>query len=222
MGATIKEMHAYFQYKNGNDLLEQPKQVLSLAEKVISPIIEYGLPNNLTHLIVATSCPDMLAPSLGQLLIERFNETFLNCHSIDVVQGCTGGVSAMILGSQLSLLNKSSVLVVAADAAKKATSKSKTINKMFGNGSFACLINFEESTKRLVHYKSRQYKGLSEVVTIKLGHDADKIIMRESSDMKDDPRKHLGLSLNKSSIAKRSATPASTDFASSSFSRRAA
>jgi hypothetical protein len=38
---------------------------------------------------------------------------------IDIVQGCTGGVSALILASQLCEWNKSNVLVVAADAAKK-------------------------------------------------------------------------------------------------------
>ena len=49
----------------------------------------------------------------------------------------------------------------------------------------------------MIHSKSVQYKGLSEVVKINLGHDADRIIMNEINDMKLDPRKHLGLSLNK-------------------------
>jgi 3-oxoacyl-[acyl-carrier-protein] synthase III len=104
----------------------------------------------------------------------------------------------MILGSQLAALGKSSVLVVQADAAKKATSKSKEINKIFGNGSFACLISHDKSERGLLHYKSRQYKGLSEVVTIRLGHDADELIMKEKKDITNDPRKHLGLSMNNS------------------------
>jgi 3-oxoacyl-[acyl-carrier-protein] synthase III len=196
MGAIISKMNAYYEYLNGSDLPEQPKQVFSLAEKSLKPLIASGLPDHISHLIAATTCPDCLAPSLGQLVIERFNHSLKNCHSIDIVQGCAGGVTAMILGSQLAELNKSSVLVVQADAAKKATSKTKSINKIFGNGSFAGLISYKDSAKGLLHSKSRQYKGLSEVVTIHLGHDAGEIIMKEKTDMASDPRKHLGLSMN--------------------------
>ena len=102
----------------------------------------------------------------------------------------------MILASELAELNKSTVMVVSADAARKSTSRSNRLNKTFGNGSFACLVSYEESDKGLVHKKSKQYKGLSEVVSVGLGHDADKIIMKETKDMATDPRKHLGLSMN--------------------------
>jgi 3-oxoacyl-[acyl-carrier-protein] synthase III len=196
MGASIDKMSAFFECRNGNELPEQPGQVFSLAEKALKPVIESGLPDRISHLIAATTCPDTLAPSLGQLVIEKFNHSLRNCHSIDIVQGCAGGVTAMILASQLAEVNQSSVLVVQADAARKATSKTKRISKIFGNGSFASLISFREGTERLIYSKSKQYKGLSEVVTINLGHDAGEIIMRETKDMADDPRKHLGLSMN--------------------------
>lgn len=189
-------MNAYFEYLNGSDLPEHPKQVFSLAEKSLRPLIESGLPAYVSHLIAATTCPDSLAPSLGQLIVEKFNHSLKNCHSIDIVQGCAGGVTAMILGSQLAEINKSSVLVVHADAAKKATSKTKSINKIFGNGSFASLISYNNSAKGLLHSKSRQYKGLSEVVTVNLGHDVAEIIMEEKKDMASDPREHIGLSMN--------------------------
>jgi len=192
-------MHSFFEFENGKELLEQPRQVLSLAEKSLSPFLESGeLPDHLSHMIITTTCPDMLAPSLGQMISEKFHDSFSNCHTIDIVQGCAGGVTAMILGSQLAEFNKSSVLIVQADAAKKSTSKSKKINRIFGNGSFACLISHDQSERGLLHFKSRQYKGLSEVVTVKLGHDADVIIMNEKKDMAKDPRKHLGLSMNNS------------------------
>jgi 3-oxoacyl-[acyl-carrier-protein] synthase III len=197
MGISIKNMHGYYEYLNGKDIPESSKQVFKLANDSLLPIIEKGIPENLSHLIVATSCPDMIAPSLGQMLGEQYNHLFSSCHILDIVQGCAGGVTAMILGSQLSELNKSSVMVVQADAAKKATSKSRDINKSFGNGSFACLISYENSAKRLLHYKSHQYKGLHEVVTINLGHDAD-VIIKEKKDIVSDPRKHLGLSMNNS------------------------
>lgn len=189
-------MNAYFEYLNGSDLPEHPKQVFSLAEKSLRPLLESGLPDHVSHLLAATTCPDSLAPSLGQLVIEKFNHSLKNCHSIDIVQGCAGGVTAMILGSQLAEINKSSVLIVQADAAKKATSKSKGINKIFGNGSFAGLISYKDSAKGLLHSKSRQYKGLSEVVTVNLGHNTAEIIMKEKKDVVSNPRKHLGLSMN--------------------------
>lgn len=198
MGVLISKTEAYFEFNNGESIPERPRQVLSLAEKTVSSLFLQGLPDNISHLIVATTCPDMLSPSLGQMLNEKFHASFLDCHTIDVVQGCAGGVTAMILASQLSELNKSSVMVVQADAARKATSKSNLIHKNFGNGSFACLISPTNHDKGLLHYKSRQYKGLSEVVTVKLGHDADGIIMAEMKDMANDPRKHLGLSMNNS------------------------
>ena len=197
MGVILHSMHSHFEFSKNGDLPEQPRQVLALAEKSIQPFIEEGFPSDLHHLIVATSCPDMLAPSVGQMINERFNDHFSNCQTIDMVQGCAGGVSAMILGSQLSEYTKSSALVIQVDAARKATSRSKSIHKIFGNGSFGCLIKYDTNGKGLIHYKTRQHKGLSEVVTIKLGHDSDAII-QEKEDMRSDPRKHLGLSLNNS------------------------
>ncbi len=198
MGVSIRKTEAYFEFNHGQTIPESPRQVLSLAERAVSALIVQGIHENISHLIVATTCPDMLSPSLGQMLNEKFHSTFSNCHTIDIVQGCAGGVTAMILASQLSELNKSSVMVVQADAAQKATSKSTAIHKIFGNGAFACLIVHESSNKKLLHYKSRQYKGLSEVVTVKLGHDADAIIIKEKKDIALDPRKHLGLSLDNS------------------------
>jgi 3-hydroxy-3-methylglutaryl CoA synthase len=60
------------------------------------------------------------------LIIERFNHSSKNYYSIDIVQECAGGATAMIGCSQLAEFNKSSVLVVQADAAKKAISKTKS------------------------------------------------------------------------------------------------
>lgn len=197
MGVIISKTEAYFEF-NGLQIPEKQREVLSLAERVVASVLQQDVPQYISHLIIATSCPDMLSPSLGQMLTEKFHSTFSNSHTIDIVQGCAGGVTAMILASQLSELNKSTVVVVQADAAKKATSSSKPIHKIFGNGSFACVIRYDNSNKGLLHYKSRQYKGLSEVVTVNLGHDADDIIIKESKEVVNDPRKYLGLSMNNS------------------------
>jgi 3-oxoacyl-[acyl-carrier-protein] synthase III len=196
MGTIFTGMDGYSEFSEKGDLSERPGQVLHLAEKSLKSLIDAGLPVNISHLIVATTCPDSLAPSLGQTIVERFSHVFSNCHAIDIVQGCAGGVTALILGSQLAELNKSSVMVVGADAARKSTSLSSPINRIFGNGSFACLISYENSEKGLALSKSRQYKGLSEVVNIRLGHDADQVISRESKTIVADPRKYLGLKMN--------------------------
>ncbi|HOW32683.1 MAG TPA: 3-oxoacyl-[acyl-carrier-protein] synthase III C-terminal domain-containing protein [Bacteroidales bacterium] len=196
MGTTFDKMDGYFEFSGKGDLPERSRQVLHLTEKPLQTLINSGLPGNLSHLIVATTCPDSLAPSLGQTIIEKYSAAFSSCHSIDIVQGCAGGVTSLILGSQLAELNKSSVMVVCADAARKSTSKSSKINKIFGNGSFACLISYQDSEKGLSLSKSHQYKGLSEVVNINLGHDADQVIMKESKTIIADPRKHLGLRMN--------------------------
>ena len=197
MGAQINQIYSYHDHSTNYETNDQQGQVLALAKKVIDPFIAHGVPNNLSHILVATTCPDMLSPSLAQQIKEIYIDTFSNCLSLDIVQGCAGGITAMVLGSQISESHDSSVLVIKADAAKKATSKSTKIHRIFGNGSFSCLITKGTSHKRMIHYKTIQYKGLSKVVNVNLGHDADRIIMNGSKDLRTDPRKYLGLSLNR-------------------------
>ena len=52
--------------------------------------------------------------------------------------------------------------------------------------------------ERLIHYESRHFKDLYNVVTIGLGHDADAIISNSLDEIKADSRKYLGLKLNNS------------------------
>lgn len=196
MGTIFYKMNGYSEFSAKDDLPERPRQVLHLAELSIKPLVEAGLPGNLSHLVVATTCPDSLAPSLGQTIIEKFSDSFSSCHAVDLIQGCAGGVTALILSCQLAELNKSSVMVVCADAARKSTSHTSPLNRIFGNGSFACLVSYQDSPKGLALSKSRQYQGLSEVVCINLGHDADQVIKKESETIVNDPRKHLGLRMN--------------------------
>lgn len=196
MGVVFAKLNAYSEFSETADMNESPRQVLSLSEKSLQILLESSLPAKVTHMVVATTCPDSMAPSLGQTIMEKFNSQLVGCHAIDIVQGCAGGVTALILGSQLAEFNKSSVLVVGADAARKSTSRSSNINKIFGNGSFACLISYEDTEKGLAYSKSHQFPGLSEVVRVSLGHDADQIIKTESKTIVTDPRKHLGLKMN--------------------------
>lgn len=195
MGVSLSQLQYYYEYPPKDNAKEQSKKVLNLATKVLDPIIKNGLPTDISHVVFACTCPDSLAPSLGQSVVEYYHSALHQCHVYDLVQGCAGGVSAIILASQLASLHQSSVLVVQADAAQKASSKKREISKIFGDGAFACIVSFDESEQRLIHTQSRQYKNLSEVVQVKLGHDADIIIQSNIESMIEDPRFLLGLSM---------------------------
>ena len=168
--------------------------VLSLAKSAIDNSCDHELAYS--HLLAVTSCPDAIAPSLGQGINQAYNGSLGNTHTIDIVQGCAGGVTAMILASQLAELNKSNVLVITADAAKKATSPASEVYDVFKNGVFACCVSYVGNGQRMIHHQSRQYKDLHNVVTIALGHDADVIIAANLDDIAKDSRKHLGLKLD--------------------------
>ena len=194
MGVEFLSMESYYQYGKEFDNENYPKQVLDLASKVIKPLINKShVP--VSHLIVATTCPDSIAPSVGQELSNYFFPFFSDTHIIDIVQGCAGGVTALLLGNKLAQNNDKAVMVVMADAAKKACDKGSKNYKIFGNGAFACLLSSNDSPYGLLHYKSRQYRELTEVVHVKLGHDADQLFA-QYDEIKDNPRKYLGLQMN--------------------------
>jgi 3-oxoacyl-[acyl-carrier-protein] synthase III len=195
MGAEFDHINSYKEFGLAEIGPETPRQVFKLAEKVLLPIIKNNNGTPYSHIIIATTCPDTLAPSIGQALADKYNNVLGKSQLVDLVQGCAGGVSSMILASQLVEVSKSSVLVINADAAQKATSAKSSIHEIFGNGAFGCVIRYGNSSKRLIYYKSKQFKGLSNVVTVNLGHDSDRIIAQKS-DIKTDPRLHLGLSMN--------------------------
>ena len=191
MGVEFSEIHATNDRKTEQG--HHAREVEQLAINALMPILNG---HRYSHLIAATSCPDSIAPSLAQCIVQRLHEYFGDACCIDLVQGCAGGVSALILGSQLAELNRSSVMVVSADAAQKATSADSAIHSIFSNGSFASVLSYTTAPKGLIKFQSRQYPELSEVVTIRLGHDADQVIRAHPGDMAIDPRRHLGLSMN--------------------------
>jgi 3-oxoacyl-[acyl-carrier-protein] synthase III len=194
MGAAFIAMKSYYEFGADHPFEHYPKQVLALATKVIQPILKENGPLTISHLIVATSCPDSLAPSVGQEIHQAFYPAFVNSHVIDLIQGCAGGATALLLGSQLALTHDSHVLVVTVDAARKACDPASPIHSIFGNGAFACLIKNLPGPKGLLHQKSRQYENLSDVVRIRLGHDADELITKKIRPG-DNPRKYLGIDI---------------------------
>lgn len=172
----------------------QSNSVLNLAKKALDAIVDENL--SYSHLLAVTSCPDSIAPSLGQCINQQYHSVFFKSHTIDIIQGCSGGVSALILASQLSDYNKSNVLVINADAAQKATSPASGVFGLFNNGVSACCVNYSITNQGLIHFESRHFRDLYNVVTIGLGHDADKIITAHLDEIVGDSRKHLGLKLN--------------------------
>ena len=196
MGVELTHINSYKEFGDSEIQPETSAQVFRLAEKVLPSVFKSNPKTTFSYFIVATTCPDALAPSLGQTLADKYNKELGNCHIIDMVQGCAGGVNAMILASELATSTNTSILILSVDAAKKATSKRSEIHDVFGNGSFASVVSNGHPTKKFIHSKSKLFKGLSNVVTVKLGHDADKIIASKNS-IKSDPRMHLGLSMNK-------------------------
>jgi 3-oxoacyl-[acyl-carrier-protein] synthase III len=176
------------------DVLNGKNTVFQLASEALMHVIDKQL--NYTNLLAATSCPDAIAPSLGQCINQHYNSYLSNVDTIDIVQGCTGGVSALILASQLSEHNRSNTLVVTSDAAQKATSPNSEVYKVFRNGVFACCVSFVDDDRRLIHHQTTHYKDLYKVVTIGLGHDADEIIVNNIDNIASDSRKYLGLNLD--------------------------
>src|SRR4029078_1158818 len=119
MGICITDMFsAYGNGTLGDDSAAGKNSVFHLADQALKHVVDKEL--NYSHLLAATSCPDAIAPSLGQCINQQYNSQLSGPTIIDIIQGCTGGVSALILASQLSEYNKSNVLVVASDAAQKA------------------------------------------------------------------------------------------------------
>ena len=192
MGIVIEHMFSYYEYGKDYYFKTYPKQVLDLASRSIDNVLNQNGTEKISHLVVATTCPDSMAPSLGQEINQKYNPVFSKAHALDIVQGCAGGVSALLLASQLVELNKSTALVVMADAARKATSISSKNHNIFGNGSFACLVRPDGNGRKLIHHKSQQFKDLVEVVHVKLGHDSEPYF-KLGKKLEKDPRKYLGL-----------------------------
>jgi 3-oxoacyl-[acyl-carrier-protein] synthase III len=170
--------------------------VISLAASALTPILENGAPKDFSHVIVATTCPDTLAPTLGQSLNQFFYPRFATSHVLDLVQGCAGGLSAMVLATQLCEFNRSSVAVVLADAARQAVSEENNMRQYFGNGAFSCVIQYTDGSQRLIHHRTKQFRNLSELVTVKLGHQTHREILDKQKKILQGPLDHLGLNLN--------------------------
>ena len=107
MGVSISFIHGFQDPREDLSNNQSARSVEALALRVLQPLLPKISGKKVSHFVVATSCPDSIAPSLGQALDEQLHAYFENTTTYDIVQGCAGGVSALILGSQLAALNRS-------------------------------------------------------------------------------------------------------------------
>jgi len=192
MGSTISHMSSVYNRRD-----DYTQTVLELGELALAPLLTNGNSDTkFSHLVVSTTCPDTLAPSFGQQLNESFYPRFSSVQVIDMVQGCAGGVSALVLASQLTSIYKGSVAVVLADAARRSVADSNPLRNVLSNGAFACTIDHAEDTKSLLHYKTQQYKNLTDIVSVKLGHLTHQKLLVDQQSILDKPLDSLGLKMN--------------------------
>jgi 3-oxoacyl-[acyl-carrier-protein] synthase III len=191
MGVRITSMNSVYNREDGYD-----GTVTDLAIRALKPMLHERAPTMLQLLVVATTCPDTLAPTLGQRIVQYFHPYFQHCQVIDLVQGCAGGLSALVLASQLTEASGKNAAVVLADAARQAVSSDNDARQFFSNGAFACLLESESSNCRLLHHKSQQFEDLTDLVQIKLGHAAHREILIHKETILANPICHLGLTMN--------------------------
>ncbi|SDJ83085.1 3-oxoacyl-[acyl-carrier-protein] synthase III [Catalinimonas alkaloidigena] len=196
MGVIIQHIRSFYERKPAPEVTAVSAPVVDVALQSLRALLRRRPARPVSHLVVATTCPDRLTPSLGQELAAAFPELLGPCHVLDLVQGCTGGASALILGSQLAELHQSAVLVVAAEAAHQATSSASPLHDYFSRGSFACLVEGGPHPQRLLGSLSRQYADLRDVVTVNLGHVTPRVIQAQRQPACD-PRRYLGLQMDK-------------------------
>lgn len=185
-----------------NRLDSYDQSVLDLASAVVEPLLKESPPGSISHLITSTTCPDKLAPSLGHLLHVRFEKWLKRTQMIDMVQGCAGGISALILGSQLTQVSKSNVIVVLADAARQAVAPDNPLRKVLSNGAYGALLGTNNTEKGLIHFKISHYTELASIVTVNLGHHAHSEIMQHGTTVTQRPLDYLGLQIDRKLAAK--------------------
>lgn len=191
MGVRITHMNSVFNRDNNFS-----NTVVNLATNAITPILQNGAPKDFSHVVVATTCPDTLAPTLGQSLVQLFYPRFATSHVLDLVQGCAGGLSAMVLATQLCELNRQNIAVVLADAARQSVSDDNNLRQYFGNGAFSCVVEYTDGPQRLIYHRTKQYKNLSELVVVRLGHRTHHEILAKQKRILHGPLDHLGLHMN--------------------------
>lgn len=133
------------------------------------------------RIIVATSAPDRLSPSLAQMLQARFPELLSKVPALDLVQGCAGSVSGLCLAAEWADAFKKPVLFLAVDAASRATSPWAELNAGFGDGAFACVVapcrgsDASDATPLLKHCVT-QFSDVRDVVLVGLGHHTRSLV----------------------------------------------
>lgn len=171
MGVRFIDIETYVRSDSSPPIVN----LVDLALKSCEPLIHRNRDKKFSHIICATSGPDKLAPSFSQEL--RRSLGLREGQGLDLIQGCAGGCSALLLGSRLAASAKSSVLVVAADLPLRAINPNHQIYKSFADGAFSTIISFDEnSERRLIREMSIQYTEFTDIVSIPIGHQLRNVL----------------------------------------------
>lgn len=100
--------------------------------------------SDVDFIIVATTTPDQLIPSVSSQVQSRLNIT--NAGTVDIASACAGFVNGIILAKGLIAANThKKVLVIGADMlSKKLDMKDRTTCVLFGDGAGAVLVEASE------------------------------------------------------------------------------
>ena len=193
MGVRITSMFSDYGQAALTDVALKKNSVFHLANQALKHIVDKEI--EYSHLVAATSCPDAIAPSLGQCINQQYNSPWAILIPLILYRDAPVGyqrlywlrnsvniIRAMCWWLPLMLLKK----------LPHHPAKYLSYSKMV----FLYVVFHMLKCKKLIHHQSRQYKDLYNVVTIGLGHDADAIIAANIEEVATDSRKHLGLKLN--------------------------
>ncbi len=145
--------------------------VTKMATSVLSNTIKNYDTSNIAYFITVTTCPDYIAPSLGQVLIASIDSVPRSVQILDLVQGCAGATNALILGSSLASTSGQEVIIVIADAALNGIDNVSPLNSVFSNGAFSCIIVPDDSGKGLLFKDHSYFESLVDIVKVPVGQN---------------------------------------------------
>ncbi|MBH5318520.1 ketoacyl-ACP synthase III [Paenibacillus sp. GSMTC-2017] len=150
----IHERRIAEEYEYTSDLIFRALE--NMINRYDSIVVE-----DVDYIIVATSTPDTIFPSMAARVQDRFNIT--NCGTIDIQAACAGFTAGLQLGNALLLTGiYQKVLVIGADALSKITDYTdRTTCILFGDGAGAVMMErtSEDKASLIASYSDTDGSG---------------------------------------------------------------
>ena len=111
----------------------------------------------ITHIISVSNTPTIRFPGISNYLSSRLN--LINVHCLNLNQGCTGFVDALIMSYELIKNdNKAKILLVTSDTYSKFINRNnKALKCLFSDGSAATVIEYKKNGLKL---KKKFFKNI--------------------------------------------------------------